>query len=174
MAELSILVPCLNEAGRLSTLVERLERVCVDADLDVETIILDDASVDDTIEVAKALQWKHKPLNIRIVHRFEPRRGYGALIRYGLACASGRYCLLVAADGTHPIESLPTYVREAREGAQLVQCTRYERLEDSEPIPAGFKLCVAVYRTFVRWRSTTPSQRRPWRASPGARTRTPS
>src|SRR5881396_325066 len=150
MPELSILIPCLNEADSLPLLIERLEKLSISTDLDVETIVLDDASTDDTIEVARALQATRAALNIRIIHRFEPRRGYGALIRYGLACASGRYCLLVAADGTHPIENLPTYVREAQRGAQLVQCSRYERPEDAEAIPARFKFYVGIYRTFVR------------------------
>lgn len=150
MPEISILIPCLNEAENLPFLIERLEKVCTGADLDVETIILDDASEDGTIEVAKVLQARHKSLDIRIIHRFQPRRGYGALIRYGLACAMGRYCLLVAADGAHPIEMLPTYLSEARKGAQLVQCSRYERPEDHQNIPSKFKLYQALYRKLVR------------------------
>lgn len=150
MPELSILVPCLNEADRLGSLIERLEKVVVGADLDVETIILDDASTDNTIAVARQLQAWHTGLNIRIIHRFEPRRGYGSLVRYGLACATGRYCALVAADGAHPIEGLPDYVAQARQGAQLVQCSRYERPEDQEDIPPRFRLYQAVYRRLVR------------------------
>lgn len=150
MPEISILIPCLNEAENLPLLIERLEKVCIGADLDVETIILDDASEDGTMEMAKILQSRHKSLDIRIIHRFHPRRGYGALIRYGLACAMGRYCLLVAADGAHPIEMLPTYLSEARKGAQLVQCSRYEQPKDNQNIPAKFKHYQAVYRAFVR------------------------
>src|SRR3989304_5442354 len=107
MPELSILIPCLDEGDSLSSLIERLEKVSIGADLDVETIVLDDASTDDTLEVAKGLRAAHPSLNIRIVHRFEPRRGHGALIRYGLACATGRYCLLVAGGGAHPDGVLP-------------------------------------------------------------------
>lgn len=150
MPELTILVGCLNEADSLPPLIERLEKVCVSADVDVETIILDDASTDGTIDVAKSLRVKHKDLNIRIVHRFQPRRGYGALIRYGLAYATGRYCLLVAADGAHPIEMLPIYLDHARHGAQLVQCSRYERPEDHQNIPRRFRSYQALYRTLVR------------------------
>jgi dolichol-phosphate mannosyltransferase len=150
MPELSILIPCLNEGNYLPELLGRLEKVCVGADLDVETIILDDASTDNTLEVAKDLQGKYKPLNIRIIHRFHPRRGMGSLLRYGLAYATGRYCLLVAADGAHPIEMLPAYVQEARKGAQLVQCSRYERLEDNRNIPRRFKSYQALYRSMVR------------------------
>ena len=150
MPELSILIPCLNEADSLPLLIERLEKLSISTDLDVETIILDDASTDDTIEVARMLQAGHAGLNIRIIHRFEPRRGYGALIRYGLACATGRYSLLVAADGAHPIEMVGEYLARARQGAQLVQCSRYERPEDQEDIPPRFRTYQAVYRALVR------------------------
>lgn len=149
MTELSILIPCLNEASFLPTFISRLEKITVGADLDVETIILDDASTDNTMEIAKALQGQHKPLNIRIIHRFEPRRGFGSLIRYGLASAKGRYCLLVAADGAHPVEMIPTYLNEARKGAQLVQCSRYERHDDHSDIPKKFKAYQSIYRTLV-------------------------
>jgi glycosyltransferase involved in cell wall biosynthesis len=148
--ELSILIPCLNEADNLPLLIERLEKVTISTDLDVETIILDDASVDDTIEVARTLQATRGALNIRIIHRFEPRRGYGSLIRYGLACAAGRYCLLVAADGAHPIEMLPEYLAQARRGAQLVQCSRFERREDVMDIPPRFRRYQAAFRLLAR------------------------
>jgi glycosyltransferase involved in cell wall biosynthesis len=148
--ELSILIPCLNEADSLPLLIGRLEKLSISTDLDVETIILDDASTDDTIEVARMLQASHVALNIRIIHRFEPRKGYGALIRYGLACATGRYCLLVAADGAHPVEMLGEYLAHARRGAQLVQCSRYERPEDHEDIPPRFRTYQAIYRSLVR------------------------
>lgn len=150
MPEISILIPCHNESENLTPLVERLERVCLAGDIDAETIILDDASEDQTIGVAKSLQAKHKTLGIRVVHRFEPRRGYGALIRYGMAHARGRYCLLVTSDGAHPIEMLPAYLTEARSGAQLVQCSRYERAEDNRNIPMRFKLYLKAYRAAVR------------------------
>lgn len=150
MPELSILIPCLNEADSLQVLIERLEKIVIRADLDVETIVLDDASTDDTIEVARTLKAAHDALNIRIIHRFEPRRGYGALMRYGLACATGRYCLLLAADGAHPIEMLPEYLAQAWRGAQLVQCSRFERWEDRVHIPATFRRYQLAYRFLAR------------------------
>jgi len=150
MPEVSILIPCYNEAENLPKLLERLDRVCVNSDLDVETLILDDASKDDTFQIAQSMRSKYRALNIRVVHHFEPRHGYGALIRYGMAYATGRYCLLVTADGAHPLEMLPQYVSEVRKGAQLVQCSRYEKVEDSANIPRKFKIYLACYRALVR------------------------
>ncbi len=149
MPEISVLIPCLNEAKNLPQLADRLESMCIASDLDIETLILDDASDDGTIEVAKQLQTRHPLLNVRVIRRFEPRRGYGAIIRYGMAYASGRYCLLVTADGAHPTHMLPQYLAKARQGAQLVQCSRYERPEDHQNIPPRFKAYQALYRNFV-------------------------
>ncbi len=151
MPELSLLIPCLNEARHLPDLLARLESVCTTTDLDVETILLDDASTDETLQVAQALRAKHRPLNIRVIHRFEPRRGFGALVRYGIAHASGRYFLLLTADGTHPIEDIPRYLAEARQGAQLVQCSRYERDADHHNIPGRFKTYQGLYRATAKW-----------------------
>lgn len=150
MAEVSILIPCLNDAASLPGLIERVERVCLESDLDVETLILDDASSDGTLQVAQELRASRGPINIRIVHRFEPRRGFGALVRYGLAHAKGRYCLLMTSDGAHPVEDLPRYIAEIRKGAQLVQCSRYERDGDSGNIPGRLKDYHSVYRAAVR------------------------
>lgn len=150
MPELSILIPCLNEAETLGKLLERVERVCLGADLDVETLILDDASVDGTLQAAQSLRSRHRSLNIRVVHRFEPRRGFGSLIRYGMAHATGRYCLLMTADGVHPIEDLPKYLVEARKGAQLVQASRYERDADNANVPSRFKMYQKFFRSAVR------------------------
>src|SRR5438045_1755926 len=88
MPEVSVLIPCLNEAKNLPEVLDRLEDVCVNGDVDVETLILDDASTDETLKVAQELRSRHRPLNIRVVHRFEPRLGFGAIVRYGLAYAA--------------------------------------------------------------------------------------
>lgn len=148
--EVSILVPCRNESERLAPLLQRLEDTCIASDLDVETIILDDGSADNTLEVAASLRQKHRALEIRIVRRFEPRRGYGAVVRYGMAHARGQYCLLLSSDGTPPLEMLPKMIGMARQGAQLVQMSRYERPEDTDNLPLRIKLYGRLYLLFAR------------------------
>lgn len=150
MPELSVLIPCMNEAHMLRPLIERLQRVCIESDLDLETIILDDASQDDTIGIAKAIQRQFRAVNIRVIHHAKPKRGYGALIRYGLAHATGRYCLLASANGTHPIEALPRYLIEARRGAHLVECSGCNGRMDGQGMPSTLRPLHAFYRLLGR------------------------
>lgn len=148
--ELSIVIPSLNEADNLPPLLEKLNRVCIENNLDVEVIVSDDASQDDTLSIATSLQAQYPDLNIRVLHRYEPRRGYGAVVRYGLAHATGRFAAIVAADGQDPIYILPEMLNHARNGAQLVQCSRYSRPGDDKEVPPRFKLYQAIYRVLVR------------------------
>ncbi|MCX6623768.1 MAG: glycosyltransferase family 2 protein, partial [Acidobacteria bacterium] len=121
-----------------------------DHSMDVETVISDDASEDQTLAVAVELQQAYPDLRIRILHRYKPRRGYGAVVRYGLAHATGRFAAVVAANGQNPIELLPGMLRLAREGAHLVQCSRYGRAEDERTVPLVYRCYQGIYRVVVR------------------------
>jgi glycosyltransferase involved in cell wall biosynthesis len=150
MPELSVLMPCLNEADNLPSVVKGLAKVCADAGIDVETLILDDASDDETMRVATELHAQYPALNIRVIHRQEPRRGYGAVVRYGMAYASGRYCTFVAADGVDPIQLIPQCIQELRAGAQLAQISRYLGSRDADTIPFKYKFYQTIFRSLMK------------------------
>ena len=143
-------MPCLDEEAALPAAVERLNDVVVQASLDVETIVLDDESTDQTLRVAASLIERYPSLRIRVFHRVRRRRGFGAVVRYGMAHATGRYCALVSADGLDPVELLPEFVRRLRAGADHVQCSRYVRPEDARAVSRRYRLYQAVYRRLVR------------------------
>lgn len=150
LSELSVIIPCLNEAENLPPLMERLEGVIVSAGLSAEVLILDDASGDKTWQVATQMQQQYRDLKVRAIRRYEPRRGYGAVVRYGLAHAHGSYCVLVSADSVDPIELLPQFVEHMRAGAVLVQCSRYLNPGDAATIPFKYKFYQAIYRTLIQ------------------------
>lgn len=150
MPELSIIMPCLNEEATLPIAVEKLNEVVVYASLNVELIILDDESEDNTLRVAADLIEKYPFLHIRVFHRVRRQRGFGAVVRYGLAHATGRYCVFVSADGLDPVELLPEFVKRLRAGAQHVQLSRYIRPEDTETVPRKYRLYQAIYRRLIR------------------------
>ena len=99
MPELSIILPCFNEEATLPAALEKLNDVITQASLDAEVIILDDESTDATPKLATTLLETYPALRIRIFHRIRHRRGYGAVVRFGMAYATGRYCCFVSADG---------------------------------------------------------------------------
>ena len=148
--ELSIIMPCLNEEETLPAAVEALNQVVGQASLNVELIILDDESQDNTLRVAADLIEKHPSLHIRVFHRVRRRIGFGAVTRYGMAHATGRYCAFVSADGSDPFQLLPEFVKRLRAGAQLVQCSRYTRPEDEQTVSRQYRLYQSIYRRLIR------------------------
>lgn len=150
MPELSVIMPCFDEEPTLRFAVEQLNDVVTQGSLDAELIILDDESGDDTLTVATSLIEEYPSLRIRVFHRVRRRRGFGAVARYGIAHAIGRYCVFVSADGADPIHLLPEFVRHLRGGAQHVQCSRYVRPEDAHTVSAKYRLYQSVYRWLVR------------------------
>jgi dolichol-phosphate mannosyltransferase len=150
MSELSIIMPCLNEEQSLPAAIEKLHEVVTAASLDVETIILDDESEDATLRTAQTLIERYPALHIRVFHRIRHRRGYGAVMRFGMAYATGRYCCFVSADGLDPVQLLPEFVRRLRAGAQHVQVSRYIRPEDQRTVERKFRIYQAVYRRLIR------------------------
>lgn len=100
---LSLVIPCYNEARSLEALAQRCLEVCA-ADPDIEVILVDNGSTDDTPAVmARAIQGKTGVRAIRV----ESNTGYGAGILAGLAAAQGDILGWTHADlQTDPMDAL--------------------------------------------------------------------
>jgi polyisoprenyl-phosphate glycosyltransferase len=151
MPELSIILPSFNEENELPAALEKLHDVVTQASLDVETIVLDDESQDKTLEVATDLVARYPALRVRVFHHVRQRVGFGAVARFGIAHARGRYCCFVSADGVDPVELIPEFVKRLRAGAHQVQCSRYIREEDARAVPRKYRIYQSVYRKLIRW-----------------------
>lgn len=92
--ELSIVLPALNEAGSLRTLLPELVARFPAA----EIIVVDDGSVDDTADVCAGYP-------VRVV-RNSYRMGNGAAVKRGVRHANGHYLAMMDADGQHTAEHL--------------------------------------------------------------------
>jgi glycosyltransferase involved in cell wall biosynthesis len=150
MEELSILVPCRNDAAVLIIALDAVHRVVAHDSLSVETLIIDDDSDDKTLEIAKEAAHRFPALHVRVFHRRRLVPGLGGMLRYGMAFARGRYCVLVSSDGQDPVELIPIFVRHLRAGKQLVQCSRYLREEDKAAVPIKYRAYQIIYRTLCR------------------------
>ncbi|PYQ27673.1 MAG: glycosyltransferase family 2 protein [Acidobacteria bacterium] len=151
MPELSIILPSFNEEQHLPETLEKLHDVVTQTSLDVETIVLDDESQDKTLEVATDLAARYPALHVRVFHHVRQRVGFGAVARFGIAHARGRYCCFVSADGVDPVELIPEFVKRLRAGAHQVQCSRYIRAADARSVPRKYRIYQSVYRRLVRW-----------------------
>lgn len=148
--ELSIIVPCLNESENIEKTLVTILNIVKSHNLSVETLVIDDSSTDDTFEKAQEMVRKLPELRLRVFKRPKPRLGYGAVVKYGLARARGRYCIFVAADGVDPVYLLPKFLEVAREGADLVQCSRYLKPGDDRTIPFTYKFYQLLYRNLMK------------------------
>lgn len=148
---ISIIVPCLNEVFSIGEVFQSVENLRVKSMLDgIELLILDDDSDDETATRAGEESKRFPALSPRVIRRPPPRRGYGAVIRYGLAHARGEFVVPLAADMVDPLELIPEFLSKMRSGADLVQCSRYIRAGDSGTIPFKYKFFQAIWRFLVR------------------------
>ena len=106
MKKVSIIIPALNEAGSLGSVVERLTEVLEEhraaLSLAYEILVVDDGSSDETMRVAKEA-------GARVVHHPE-NLGNGAAVKAGMRAAGGDYWILMDADGQHDPATVPKIV----------------------------------------------------------------
>lgn len=103
MNTLSIVIPALNEASNLSTVMASVPvQALAEAGWQTEVVVVDNASTDDTAEVARSL-------GARVVS--QPRRGYGNAYLAGFEAATGDVIATGDADCTYPFDALPQLLR---------------------------------------------------------------
>ncbi|MFM8469657.1 MAG: glycosyltransferase family 2 protein [Limisphaerales bacterium] len=113
--ELSIVMPCLNEAETLPKCVGKALRFLREHRVAGEVLVADNRSTDGSLQLAT-------PLGARVVTVSE--RGYGHALRGGLAAARGKFVIMGDADDSYDFAALGAFVEKLRAGADLVQGCR--------------------------------------------------
>src|SRR4051812_15159701 len=116
----SVVIPCLNEAENIQEVVRRAVTALRDNQIRGEVIVADNASEDDSADLARAA-------GARVVH--EPRRGYGSAYLAGFAHARGQYIVMADADLTYDFNDIPRFVAELEDGGQLVMGDRMDNIQ---------------------------------------------
>ncbi len=114
--ELSILIPCLNEAETIEICVEKAQKFLSRAGINGEIVIADNGSTDGSFESAAKL-------GARIIHVEE--RGYGAALRAGILASFGRYVIMADGDDSYDFLNLDAFIAKLREGFHLVVGNRF-------------------------------------------------
>lgn len=114
--ELSILLPCLNEARTLGACISKAQNFLEKNGVSGEVIVADNGSTDGSIEIAAEL-------NARVIN--VPIRGYGAALAAGIEAARGRYIIMGDSDRSYDFSALLPFVQELREGYDLVMGNRF-------------------------------------------------
>jgi len=109
--ELTILMPCLNEAETLGLCIDKALSFLAKNNIIGEVLIADNGSTNDSIEIAIS----HGG---RVVH--VPVRGYGAALRQGIEASLGKYVIMGDSDGRYDFTRLNLFVEQLRAGNDLV------------------------------------------------------
>ncbi|MEQ1861078.1 MAG: glycosyltransferase family 2 protein [Chthoniobacteraceae bacterium] len=113
--DLSIVMPCLNEAETIVACVEMAQRGLAAAGVSGEVLIADNGSTDGSIELAE----KNGARVVRVA-----AKGYGNALRGGIEAARGRWILMGDADASYDFGEAPRFVGKLREGCDLVMGCR--------------------------------------------------
>ena len=109
--ELSVVIPCLNEAQSIEIVVEKALRTMEKEGIDGEVVVADNGSTDGSPELAEKA-------GARVVH--EPRKGYGSAYLAGFDAARGTYILMGDADDTYDFTQIGRFLGPLHEGADMV------------------------------------------------------
>jgi len=116
-AEVTILMPCLNEAETLGTCIGKAQGFLSRAGISGEVLVADNGSMDGSREIAGKL-------GARVVSIAD--RGYGAALIGGIQAASGRYVIMGDADDSYDFSALRPFIERLRNGADLVIGNRFK------------------------------------------------
>jgi glycosyltransferase involved in cell wall biosynthesis len=114
--ELTVLMPCLNEAKTVATCVKKAIEACREAGVEAEVLVADNGSQDGSPELAREA-------GARVI--LVEEKGYGAALRAGIEAARGRYVVMGDADDSYEFQDVPRFVERLREGNELVMGSRF-------------------------------------------------
>ena len=114
--EVSIVMPCLNEAETLAACIRKAQAAIIEHQLSAEIVIADNGSTDGSATIARRL-------GARVVAVRE--KGYGSAVSGGVRAARGKYIVLADTDGSHDLSSIHPFVEKLRHGYDLVMGNRF-------------------------------------------------
>jgi glycosyltransferase involved in cell wall biosynthesis len=113
--ELSIVMPCLNEAETIAHCIEKAQLGIQHAGVRSEVVVADNGSTDGSQAIAEKM-------GARVVHVKE--KGYGSALRGGIQAASGKWIIMGDADDSYDFSDINGFVKKFQEGFELVMGCR--------------------------------------------------
>jgi len=144
--EVSIVMPCLDEAATLASCIRKAKAAIARHGLAAEIIVADNGSTDASQAIARAL-------GARLVIAEE--RGYGAALQAGIEAARGKYIVMGDSDDSYDFSAIYPFVEKLREGCDLVMGNRFKGGIDPGAMPwkhryLGNPALTAIGRIFFR------------------------
>jgi glycosyltransferase involved in cell wall biosynthesis len=113
--EVSVVIPCLNEADTLELCIRKAQQSFVNASIHGEVLVADNGSIDGSPDIATRL-------GARVVH--VSQKGYGSALHAGIQAARAKFIVMGDADDSYDFLETPKFVAQLRQGFDLVQGCR--------------------------------------------------
>jgi hypothetical protein len=117
LLELTILMPCLNEAETIATCIQKALAYLAQSGVSGEVLIADNGSSDGSQAIARGL-------GARVID--VPEKGYGAALIAGIAGARGRFVIMGDSDDSYDFSALDPFIAKLRDGFDLVMGNRFK------------------------------------------------
>jgi glycosyltransferase involved in cell wall biosynthesis len=114
--QLTILMPCLNEAETIARCIEKANFWISNSGIEAEVLVADNGSTDGSQAIAKSLGAKVVPV---------AQKGYGAALFHGSMAAEGEWIIMGDSDDSYDFSRLDPFVEKLREGYDLVMGNRF-------------------------------------------------
>ena len=134
----SIVVPVYNEAAHIRTSMARVGKICEDAAIPYELVLVDDGSKDESWkEISSMAKEDERVTAVRLSRNF----GKEPALCAGLDAASGDAVIVMDADLQHPPEFIPEMVRLWKEGAEVVEGVKSSRGKEKR----SYRFCAKMF-----------------------------
>ncbi len=114
--QLTILMPCLNEAETLALCINKANRWIAHSGLSAEVVVADNGSTDGSQAIAKSLGANVVPVE---------QRGYGSALFHGCMAAKGEWIIMGDSDDSYDFSQLDFFIDKLHEGFDLVMGNRF-------------------------------------------------
>lgn len=114
--EVSIVMPCLNEAETIAACIAKARRFLDSNGVRGEIIVADNGSSDGSQQIATASGARVIPIE---------QKGYGSALQGGIAAARGLYIVMGDADDSYDFSAVMPFIKKLRDGCDLVMGNRF-------------------------------------------------
>ena len=118
-SKISVILPAYNEEETIGKVIDDVNAVMKQQGYDFEIIVVDDASVDRTPEIAKSR-------GVTLL-RHDINKGVGAARKTGILNCSGEIIVMLDSDGTYPAKSIPELLQHLPTYDQVIGCRTSEQ-----------------------------------------------
>lgn len=150
MNELSVIIPCVSTIETLPQCIDGLARYLMENPSDIDLIVATNPSADTPERILEYVHTKYPWLKLTLLQRSGKNVSFGALTRFGVAHSGSRYAVIVSPYGEDDLSIIPEMLSKIRQGAQVVQSTRYTKLNDVRRVSLKFRLYQSIYRMLTR------------------------